>query len=141
MFKTADFNFNLPDELIAHQPFSPKEETKMLIYQNGEISDKQIINLIDFLQEGDVLVFNDAKVIKAKLSGKILRNGAKLDFNLDQGDDNVWQALCRPAKKVETGDEVEIASDFSAKIIEKKNDGFIEVEFNCKGEEKAGRRE
>lgn len=134
MFKTAEFDFNLPDELIAHQPFSPKEETKMLIYKGNTILDRQIINIADYLSEGDVLVFNDAKVIKAKLSGTILRSGATLDFNLDQGEDNVWRALCRPAKKVETGDDIEIAPDFCAHVVEKKEDGFIRIAFDCKGE-------
>lgn len=131
MFKTSDFNFHLPENLIAHQPFSPKEETKMLVYKDGAILDQQVINLIDFLQEGDVLVFNDAKVIKAKLSATILRNQAKLNFNLDQEENGLWQALCRPAKKVNIGDELEIAPDFSAQVLEKSDDGFIKIKFDC----------
>lgn len=135
MFKTSDFDFNLPDELIAHQPFFPKEETKMLVCKDGKILDQQVINLIDFLQEGDVLVFNDAKVIKAKLSAKILRNQAKLDFNLDQEIDGVWQALCRPAKKANKDDRLEIAPDFFAEVLEKSDDGFIKIKFDCAGNE------
>jgi S-adenosylmethionine:tRNA ribosyltransferase-isomerase len=135
MFKTADFNFILPDELIAHQPFFPKEETKMLICKDDKIIDKQVINLIDFLQTGDVLVFNDAKVIKAKLSAKILRNQAKLEFNLDQENNGIWQALCRPAKKVMPNDELEIDKNFSAQVLEKNDDGFIKIKFNCADEE------
>jgi S-adenosylmethionine:tRNA ribosyltransferase-isomerase len=131
MFKTSDFNFHLPENLIAHQPFSPKEETKMLVYKDGAILDQQVINLIDFLQEGDVLVFNDAKVIKAKLSATILRNQAKLNFNLDQEENGIWQALCRPAKKVNIGDELEIAPDFFAQVLEKSDDGFIKIKFDC----------
>lgn len=135
MLKTSDFDFTLPPELIASEPFFPKEETKMLVFDGEKILDKQIINLIDFLQEGDVLVFNDAKVIKAKLSGTILRNSAKLDFNLDQEIDGLWQSLCKPAKKVKTGDEIEIAPDFFAKVEEKSDDGFIKIKFDCDGNE------
>lgn len=135
MFKTSDFDFNLPEGLIAHQPFFPKEETKMLVYKNRELLDQQIINLIDFLNPGDVLVFNDARVIKAKLSANILRNQAKLDFNLDQETDGVWQALCRPAKKVQEGDELKIADDFFADVVFKSDDGFIKVKFDCQGKE------
>lgn len=133
--KTSDFNFELPDSLIANQPFFPKEETKMLVYKNDQILDAKIINLIDFLQEGDVLVFNDAKVIKAKLSAKILRSQAILDFNLDQEKDDVWSALCRPAKKVKTGDILEIAPSFLAEVLDKSDDGFIKIKFNCDAEE------
>ncbi len=129
--KTSDFNFELPANLIANQPFFPKEETKMLVYKNDEILDCKIINLIDFLQEGDVLVFNDAKVIKAKLSAKISRNQAIIDFNLDQENEGIWNALCRPAKKVKQGDILEIASDFSAEVLEKTDDGLIKITFNC----------
>lgn len=107
----------------------------MLVWKNGEITDSQIINLPDFLQEGDVLVFNDARVIKAKLSGQIKRNSAILHFNLDREFDGLWQALCRPAKKVKVGDEIEIAPDFLAQVIEKTDDGFIKLKFDHGGEE------
>ena len=134
MFKTSDFDFDLPDELIAHQPFFPKEKTKMLVYNGSQIIDTQLINLLNFLQEGDVMVFNDAFVVKAKLSAKISRNLAKLEFNLDQEEPEnpgVWRALCRPAKKVMAGDMLEIAPDFMAAILEKTNDGFIKIKFDC----------
>ncbi len=135
MLKTSDFDFNLPPELIAHEPFFPKEKTRMLTFKDREILDLQVINLIDFLQEGDVIVFNNARVIKAKLSAKILRNSALLEFNLDQETESsecsVWNALCRPAKKVQQGDDLEIAPDFSAQVIEKNDDGTIKIKFDC----------
>lgn len=134
MFKTSEFDFDLPEGLIAHKPFFPKEETKMLVYQNRDILDRQIINLVDFLNAGDVLVFNDARVIKAKLSAIILSNQAKLDFNLDQEKDGLWQALCRPAKKVKQGDELQIAEDFFATVAHKSDDGFIQLRFDCDGD-------
>jgi S-adenosylmethionine:tRNA ribosyltransferase-isomerase len=135
MLKTSDFNFDLPDELIAQEPFFPREKTKMLAFDGQHISDLQVINLADFLQEGDVLVFNDARVVKAKLSANILRSGAKLEFNLDQEEQGLWSALCRPAKKVQTGDLLEIAPDFSAEVLEKTDDGFIKIKFNHSGNE------
>ena len=119
----------------------------MLVCKDSQILDAELSNLTDFLQEGDVLVFNDARVIKAKLSAKILRNSAKLDFNLDQplddglrpllGDlnNNIWNALCRPAKKVKIDDDLEIAPDFFAKVLEKTDDGFIKIKFDCTDEE------
>ena len=103
----------------------------MLVFNGASILDSQVISLNNFLQEGDVLVFNDARVIKAKLSAIILRNSARLDFNLDQERDGLWQALCRPAKKVKAGDNLEIAPDLSALVIEKTDDGFIKIKFNC----------
>jgi S-adenosylmethionine:tRNA ribosyltransferase-isomerase len=135
MLKTSDFNFDLPDNLIAQEPFFPREKTKMLVCKDDNIFDLQVINLTDFLQEGDVLVFNDARVIKAKLSAKILRNLAKLEFNLDQENQGVWSALCKPAKKIKVQDDLEIAPDFFAKVLEKTDDGFIKIKFDCSGDE------
>jgi S-adenosylmethionine:tRNA ribosyltransferase-isomerase len=135
MLKTSDFDFNLPPELIAQTPFFPREKTKMLTFSGGDILDLQVINLADFLQEGDVVVFNDARVIKAKLSAKILRNSAQLDFNLDQENQGVWNALCRPAKKVQVRDQLEIAADFFAEVLIKNDDGTIEIRFDCTGDE------
>jgi len=104
----------------------------MLTFDGIKISDQKVIDLTNFLQEGDVLVFNDARVIKAKLSAQILRNSAKLEFNLDQENQGIWSALCRPAKKVKVGDCLQIASNFFAEVLEKTDDGFIKIKFNCK---------
>ncbi len=132
---TSDFDFNLPENLIAQQPFSNKEETPLLVFQNDNILDKKIINLIDFFERGDVLVFNDARVIKAKLSGEILRSQAILHINLDQEKNGIWQALCRPAKKVKIGDEIKFSQDFFAQVLDKNDDGFIKIKFNCQKDE------
>ncbi len=110
----------------------------MLLFYNEKIYDKKLNDIVDYLQEGDVLVFNNAKVIKAKFSAQIQRNLAKLEVNLDQEyqgleDDKefvIWQALCKPAKKVLIGDILKISEDFFAEVINKNNDGFIKIKFN-----------
>jgi len=107
----------------------------MLVCEGDNIFDKQVINLVDHLNEGDLLIFNDAKVIKAKLTGTIKRNSAILEFNLDQINDGIWNALCKPAKKVEKGDEIVISDEFMAMVHEKNNDGTISIEFNAKDDE------
>ena len=89
MHKTSDFNFDLPANLIAKNPVSPRDSARMLVFKNG-ILDSQVKDLADFLSEGDVKVFNDTKVIKAKLIGK--RGEAKIEINLHQNiDKNIWQ--------------------------------------------------
>lgn len=129
------YNFDLPQHLIAQEPFLPKELTKLLVFnQNQEIHDRKIINLPDFFDEGDVLVFNDAKVIKAKLTAQNLANSAQIEFNLDQeikSDErnSLWNALCKPAKKVKINDEFKIADDFFAQVTEKSDDGSIKINF------------
>jgi len=135
MFKTADFNFNLPESLIAQEPLKNKEKTPMLVFQNNQIIDKKINDLIDFFDQGDVMIFNQVKVIKAKLIGEISRNSAMIHFNLDQESNGLWNALCRPAKKVCVGDIITISKNlednFYCEVVEKDNEGFIKIKFNC----------
>lgn len=134
MLKTSDFDFNLPEELIASQPFYPKEEAKMLVSQNQKIFDNQIKNLIDHLQKDDVMVFNDTKVIKAKLSGT--RGEAKVEINLHKNlSKNIWQVFARPAKRLKIGDQFFIADDFYAQVLDKNSEGLVDLQFNCAEQE------
>lgn len=129
---TSDFDFNLPPELIAQQPFFPKEQTRMLVFRDGEIEDKRVLQLVDFLSAGDLLVFNDVRVIKAFLKVKILRNSKEVSLNLDQEiRKNLWQALCRGSKKVKDGNRLQIAEDFFCTVQKKLENGFLEIEFDC----------
>ncbi len=122
-------------QLIAQQPNQSKEKTPMLVCDfRQQMLDKQVIDFIDYIEENDVVVFNDAKVIKAKLRGYLKRSDAWIDFNLDrqlQSDQFViWNALCRPAKKIKQGDVLEISTDFMALVKEKLDSGFIILQFN-----------
>jgi len=135
--RTSDFDFDLPPELIAQQPFSPREKTKMLVSDGARILDAQLINLTDFLQEGDVVVMNDARVIKAKLRAK----SPLVEFNLDQENQGLWTALCKPAKKVKKGMVLTIAEDFFAEVHEKNDDGTIKIKFSCAADELMGKLE
>lgn len=128
----------MPPELIAQNPIKDKAKTKFLVYQNGKINDSYFSNIIDFLQAEDVLVFNNVKVIKAKLIAKIVRSSSVVEFNLDQEifedgfvaeNKRVWRAICKGSKKIKDGDRVDFAEDFGAKIIKKLDDGFCLLEF------------
>lgn len=130
MFKTSDFNFNLPSNLIANEPYHNKEETPLLVFKNNQIFDPKIINILDYFDDGDVMIFNQVKVIKAKLRGIVERNSCLIDFNLDQElDDESWQALCKPAKKINQDDKIILADNFLCKVVEKNIDGFIKIKF------------
>ncbi len=134
MLKTSDFDFHLPQELIANAPANPRDSAKMLVFRNGEISDKKVSDLAEFFEEGDVLVLNDTKVIKAKLTGK--RGEAKVEINLHkQIKDGTWQAFAKPAKRLKIGDQFVITDAFYAKVLAKDEDGIVDLEFNVQGEE------
>ncbi len=102
----------------------------MLVYKDAKILDAKLINLLDFLQEGDVLVFNNAQVIKAKMTGVAKRNGAVIHFNLDQEvAPKIWRALGRKINKIKDGDVLEIAPDFFVEVEKKLEDGFLLLKF------------
>jgi S-adenosylmethionine:tRNA ribosyltransferase-isomerase len=135
MFNITDYNFDLPKNLIAQQPINNKENTKMLVFDcNQQIAHQKIINFIDYINKGDVVIFNDVKVIKAKLLAIIKSNNIKLEINLDQeinyqNNCITWQALCKPAKKIKDNDIIIFSKDFEAKITKKLDDGFINIAF------------
>lgn len=130
--KTLDFNFDLPASLIANKPSYPRDSSQMLIYKNNQISQLQSKNLNQFLSQGDILVLNDSKVLKAKIIGSN-KNGAKININLHQEVSNgIWQAFAKPAKRLNIGDKFYISNDFYAIINDKNPDGIITLDFNVK---------
>ncbi|MBL4907655.1 MAG: tRNA preQ1(34) S-adenosylmethionine ribosyltransferase-isomerase QueA [Sneathiella sp.] len=126
-----DFNFTLPSELIADRPVTPREAAKLLVVSEG-ISDFHVGDLPDFLNEKDVLVFNDTKVIPARLKG--LRRTAKIEVTLHKntGADS-WHAFAKPAKKLKPGDVIQFAEDFSALVTEKRDGGEVALSFSASG--------
>ncbi len=134
MLKTSDFDFNLPPELIANQPANPRDSARMLVWENQQILDKKANNLVEFLNEGDVLVLNDTKVIKAKLVGK--RGEAKIEINLHKDCRNgIWQVFAKPAKRLKIGDVFFISENFLAQVLDKNKEGIVDLQFNVVGEE------
>jgi len=101
--KTDDFNYNLPDNLIAQTPIKKRDESKLLVLskEDGKISHHKFSDIIDYLEKGDVLVLNDTKVLPARLYGKKEDTNAFIEVLLlkDLGED-VWECLVKPAKRI-----------------------------------------
>jgi S-adenosylmethionine:tRNA ribosyltransferase-isomerase len=136
--KVADFDFELPPENIALRPISPREAAKLLVVNKGEVSDHTVADLPAQLRSGDVLVFNNTRVIPAALSGhRVGRLGttpkieALLHMRLDASR---WKAFVKPAKKLEQGDHVEFGS-LLATVEEKGEAGEITLSFAVAGVE------
>jgi S-adenosylmethionine:tRNA ribosyltransferase-isomerase len=108
--KTADFDFVLPEDRIAQTPAKPRDSARLLVVgpdSSDSLADRRVSDLPEILRPGDLMVFNDTKVIPAQLRGK--RGEAGIDVTLlrrDAGDARAWQALARPAKKLKVGDIV-----------------------------------
>ena len=128
------FDFNLPEDLIAQQPVNPRHNSKLLSCIHSELGDFHFYDLPNLLSPGDVIVVNDTKVLKAKLIGLV--NEKKLSFNLHmKNSEDQWYAFCKPAKKCRKNDEVYFSKSFKAIILEKKDHGEVLLKFNFSGNE------
>ncbi|MDE3016642.1 MAG: tRNA preQ1(34) S-adenosylmethionine ribosyltransferase-isomerase QueA [Pseudomonadota bacterium] len=157
--KTSLFDFYLPDSFIASHPVNPRDAARMLILPpspaGGRVGEgainSYIKNLCDFLRPGDMLVFNDTRVIPARLPGR--RGEAKVEVLLHKQyhpeqaagesmdpaiprqtrDDNVWQCFAKPARRLTPGDRIDFAENFHAEVMEKLPDGQVVLAFNAGG--------
>ena len=103
---TEDFDFYLPDNLIAQTPLEERDASKMLVLdkETGEIKHKHFIDVLDYMERGDTLVLNDTKVIPARLYGVKEKTGAVIEMlMLNEKEANVWECLTKPAKRISEG--------------------------------------
>lgn len=128
--KTSLFEFDLPSERIAAAPVVPRDASRMLVVDGNSFTDSHIINLPDFLNEGDVMVFNNTMVIPARLQGK--RGQASIEVTLHKNiSGQLWRAFARPAKRLRLHDTIIFADDFSAVVKTKLESGEVDLEFEC----------
>lgn len=137
--KVDIFDFNLPRELIASQPVRPRDISRLLdLSEEGAVHDRHFYDLPDLLSEGDVLVFNDTKVIPARLYGA--RGEALVEVTLYHPLDGIqWWSFIKNAKRLKPGDVIRFYNEtispeqsvFTAKVIEKKDDDGVLIEFTC----------
>ena len=132
--QTAEFDFDLPEGCIAHQPARPRDAARMLVVDQA-LEDRCVRDLPDLLRAGDMLVSNDTRVIPAQLSA--LRGQARIGITLDRPrPDGSWHALARNARRRRPGDTLgfEGAEDFTATVIERDPDGGVALMFGLQGE-------
>ncbi|MBZ4683444.1 MAG: tRNA preQ1(34) S-adenosylmethionine ribosyltransferase-isomerase QueA [Fusobacteriales bacterium] len=132
-----DFDYYLPEELIAQTPINPRDNSRLMIVDktNKSIEHKIFKDIIDYLNPGDVLVRNSTKVIPARLIGKKETGGVLELFLLKRLDLNKWEVLLKPAKKLKLGQKLYIgeANELVATLLEVKEDGNRIVEFKYDG--------
>ena len=112
--KTSDFDYHLPSELIAQTPIEPRDQSQLMVLNRsrGSIEHRHFFEIVGYLRAGDVLVFNDSRVIPARISGKKADTGGKVELLLlRQLDTAVWEALVKPGKRVDIGTRLEIIGD------------------------------
>lgn len=131
--KTSDFDYYLPPELIAQTPVEPRDHSRLMVLDrsDGSIKHHRFFEVVDYLSAGDVLVFNDSRVIPARLEGKKVDTGGKIELLLLRRlDKAVWEALVRPGKRVNIGTRVEIEGKVLAEVIGVGEDGLRVIRFS-----------
>ena len=125
--KTEDFNFELPEHLIAQTPLKKRDNSKLLVLdkKTGNIEHKCFSNIINYLNEGDALVLNDTKVIPARLYGIKEDTNAVIEIlMLKETLENVWECLVKPAKRVKLGSVINFSNKLKAECIEIGEEGI-----------------
>ncbi len=132
----SDFDYNLPEELIAQTPITKRDESKLMVLdkETGQINHQHFHDILNLLNKGDVLVLNDTKVIPARLIGTKQDTNAAIELLLlkDLGK-NIWECLSRPAKRLKVGTIVNFSNKLQAEVIEKKDEGIVYVKLIYKG--------
>src|SRR5438874_2041956 len=122
------FDFALPPERIALRPARPRDSARMLVVHGSDISDREVIHLPQLLQPGDVLVFNDTKVIPAQLEGR--RGDARIGATLHKREGpRDWRAFLRNSSRARVGDTIDFGLGVTASVVEKSGDGSALLHF------------
>ena len=131
----TDFDYELPQELIAQHPMEPRDHSRLLVVDKhtGRLEHKHFYDLVDYLHAGDVLVFNDTRVIPARLHGT-KDTGAHVEvFLLTRKNATDWEVLVRPGKKLQVGAKINFSEELSCEVIEHTDFGGRVVRFKYNG--------
>lgn len=133
----SEFDYNLPENLIAQLPADKRENSKMMVLEKDtqSIQHKHFYDIVDLIDENSILVLNNTKVMPARLYGMKEETGAKIEvFLLKQLEGKTWETLIKPSKRVKEGTIIKISDELSAKAIEKtEEDGGWIVELIYEG--------
>ncbi len=134
--KLSDFDFDLPESLIATRPAKPRSSARLLLAEGDQITDLRVSDLVDVFQPGDRLVLNNTKVIPARLTGHRQRGEAraKIEVTLLEPADQGWRAMAKPLRKVNPGEVIEFAPGFTAEVAE-KSETDLRLVFSVAGDD------
>ncbi len=133
---TNDYDYELDESFIAQTPLKNRCESKLMILdrETGAIEHSRFYNIKNYLKKGDVLVLNDTKVLPARIFGKKSDTDAHIELLLLKNIENdIWECLARPAKRLHIGTEIIFNDDLKCSVLEKLEDGIIRVNFEYKG--------
>jgi S-adenosylmethionine:tRNA ribosyltransferase-isomerase len=141
--KTSDFDYSLPIELIAQTPIEPRDQSRLMVLNrsDGSIEHRNFFEITDYLRAGDVLLFNDSRVVPARLKGRKIDSGGRVEILLLRRlDTRTWETLVKPGKRVKSGTMIEITNDsvvdnrhearVLAEVIELRQGGIKVISFS-----------
>ena len=134
--KTDDFDYYLPEELIAQTPLKKRDESRLLILdkKTGDIEHKHFYDIIDYLNKDDILVVNDSKVIPARIIGVKESTGAVIELlMLKNIEGDIWECLSKPAKRISVGTIVKFSDKLSAECTKVEDEGIRHFKFIYNG--------
>ncbi len=132
----SDFDFHLPKELIAQHPSEKRDHSRLMVLNKTEktIEHKHFYDIVDLLDENDVLVINDTKVIPARLIGEKEETKALIEvLLLEEQEKNVWQALTKPAKRVKIGTKINFTNQLTLECIRVHDEGLRDYKLIYEG--------
>ena len=135
-YKTSDFYYDLPEELIAQTPLQQRDSSRLMVLdrQTGQVRHQHFYDIVDYLQPGDCLVMNDSRVLPARLLGHRPTGGAVEVLLLRDLGDKCWECLCKPGRKMQPGSEVIFGNgELTASVREVREDGNRVVQFHYEG--------
>ncbi|KAF0171293.1 MAG: S-adenosylmethionine:tRNA ribosyltransferase-isomerase [Rhodobacteraceae bacterium] len=132
----SDFDFHLPEALIATRPAKPRSSARLLLAEGDSIRDLHVADLVDLFRAGDRLVLNNTKVIPARLFGQRARGEAvaKIEITLLEPQAQGWRALAKPLRKVNVGEVIRFSDQLSAEVVE-KTETDLRLVFNLTGDD------
>jgi len=131
-----EYNYDLPEQLIAQTPIKNRSESKLLVMDKitGEIEDKIFKDVTSYFKKGDVLVLNDTKVLPARIFGNKIDTGAHIELLLLKNvEEDTWECLSRPFKRLNVGTKIKFGEDLIGEVIEKRVEGIVLVKFIYEG--------
>lgn len=136
MLTTKDFDYDLPEELIAQTPLENRSSSRLMVLdrENHQIIDTHFNNVLDYLKAGDALVVNETRVIPARIFGIKEETGAHIEvLLLNNTQDNQWETLVKPARKAKKGTVINFSDQLSAVVVEELDHGGRIIEFQYQG--------
>lgn len=133
--KTSDFSYDLPSELIAQHPAQKRDQSRLMLLnkKTGEINHKKFYNIIDYLNNGDVLVLNDTRVMPARIFGHRPEKDESIEILLLNHKGDTWETLAKPGKKLKIGTEIIFSDELKAEVIDISEDGSRFLKFIYSG--------